>query len=145
MNDAWKPVATQRILELRAELYAKIRNFFAERNVIEVETPVLNLYGVTDPNIDCLMSNVNGDDLFLHSSPEYAMKRMLAYYKKDMFQICKVFRNEETGRFHHPEFTMLEWYRLNWSYTELIKEVDELIKTLLAGYLNLKPTCTLSF
>lgn len=141
----WRPAASQHLLELRAEMYSRIRDYFKSQNVIEVETPIINLYAVTDPNLDCLKSKVAGEDVYLHTSPEYAMKRLLAHYEKDIYQICKVFRAEESGRYHHQEFTMLEWYRTNRSYLDLMKEVDELVRIAIDGLMTLASTINLSF
>ncbi len=114
---------------MRAQLYTRIREFFAVRNVLEVETPIVNHYTVTDPYIDSMI--VDGDRrAYLHTSPEYAMKRLLAFFKCDIYQLCKVFRAAEKGRYHHPEFTMLEWYRIGWSHHDLMREVDELVRSL---------------
>ncbi|MEM7400546.1 MAG: EF-P lysine aminoacylase EpmA [Pseudomonadota bacterium] len=121
----WQPQTSQRILEARAVLNQQIRKFFQARDVLEVETPILNPYTVTEQQIESIAAEQFG---FLQTSPEYAMKRLLAFYKRDIFQLCKVFRSEEQGRFHHCEFSMLEWYRISWTYQELMKEVEALIK-----------------
>jgi len=133
----WKPVVTQQGLELRASVYASIRKFFTSRDVLEVDTPILNSFAVTDPNIESLITSNQNRNAYLHTSPEYAMKRLLAQFRRDIYQICKVFRAEERGSSHHPEFTMLEWYRTGWSYMELMHEVDELVKNLVHGHLKL--------
>ncbi len=127
----WRPLVSSQGLEERARVYAQIREFFAARDVLEVDTPAINRYAVTDPCIDSI--GVKNRDLqaYLHTSPEYAMKRLLAFFKQDIYQLCKVFRAAEEGRYHHQEFTMLEWYRVGWSYRDLMREVDELVKDLL--------------
>jgi len=125
---SWQPQATKKTLEARANLNALIRRFFQERNVLEVETPIVNQYAVTDLNIDSIVTENNH---FLHTSPEYAMKRLLAFHNCDIYQLCKVFRAEEQGACHRNEFSMLEWYRIDWSYKELMQEVSMLIDTLL--------------
>lgn len=126
---SWKPQATKQGLQARAYMNASIRNFFHQRKVLEVETPLLNSHTVTDLHIDCIATM---DNNFLHISPEYAMKRLLAFHGCDIYQLCKVFRDDEIGRYHHNEFTMLEWYRVSWSYKELMQEVADLIFALFA-------------
>lgn len=109
----------------RAETLTKIRNFFAARNVIEVETPLLSHATNPAPHLDsfCL------DNLYLQTSPEFAMKRLLAAGSGDIYQICKAFRKNEIGRFHNPEFTILEWYRLGFNHHDLMDEVNDFLKT----------------
>lgn len=136
----WKPLVSQQGLEARAYLYEQIREFFTARKVLEVETPIINLCAVTDPHINSISINKKKHATFLHTSPEYAMKRLLAEFKRDIYQLCKVFRVAEEGKYHHPEFTMLEWYRVGWSYQDLMHEVDELIKSLLLNKINLSQT-----
>ena len=126
---SWKPHATKQGLEARAHLNASIHRFFQQRKVLEVETPILNPHAVTDLHIDSIATE---NKSFLHASPEYAMKRLLAFHKCDIYQLCKVFRDDEVGRCHHNEFTMLEWYRVAWSYKDLMQEVAALITALLA-------------
>lgn len=134
--DDWKPAATERAAFLRADVNRRIRDFFYQRNVLEVETPVLSQFGVTDLHLDNLKSRLAGDGLpsnqyFLQTSPEYAMKRLLAAGFGSVYQLSKVFRDEEISRRHNPEFTMLEWYRPEWTDRELMAEVSELLTDLL--------------
>lgn len=117
-------------LQLRAHLYSQIREYFAQQNVLEVDTPIMNRYAVSDLHIDSIKVQ-NIAPSFLHTSPEYAMKRLLTAFKCDIYQLCKVFRNEEVGANHHPEFTLLEWYRVGWTYHDLMQEVDKLSRILL--------------
>ncbi|MFK7816987.1 MAG: EF-P lysine aminoacylase EpmA [Gammaproteobacteria bacterium] len=124
---AWEPRATLQVMQLREKVNAQIRAFFHSRNVLEVETPILNQYAVTDFQIESIATE---NAKHLHTSPEYAMKRLLAYHRCDIYQLCKVFRANESGRFHNDEFTMLEWYRVKWTYEELMKEVAELVTVL---------------
>ena len=131
---SWEPQATLDALSTRAEVNAKIRAFFQSHNVIEVETPILNQYAVTDLHIDSIVTD---NSKILHTSPEYAMKRLLAFHKCDIYQLCKVFRANEKSSYHNDEFTMLEWYRVAWSYKDLMKEVAELVTTLVGN--NLEP------
>lgn len=114
-------------LRARAQMYTKIRNFFAEKNVLEVETPLLAAHTVSDPYIQ----SFSVQNYFLQTSPEYAMKRLLASGSGCIYQICKAFRCEEAGSMHNPEFTMLEWYRLGYDHMQLLYEMDELLQLLL--------------
>ncbi|GMR24616.1 MAG: elongation factor P--(R)-beta-lysine ligase [Acidobacteriota bacterium] len=120
----WQPTAPLETLRLRAELLARIRGFFDSRGVLEVETPVLGQRTVTDPYIE----SIRAGNLFLQTSPEYAMKRLLAAGSGPIFQICKAFRAEESGSRHNPEFTMLEWYRPGFDHHDLMDEVALLLK-----------------
>ena len=133
MSD-WRPTATLAALHRRADMLARVRAFFAERSVLEVETPVLSAAGVTDPQIESLVSRVTGmpGEFYLMSSPEFAMKRLLAAGSGDIYQLCKVFRNGERGRWHNPEFTLLEWYRIGFDDAALMSEVERLVALLLA-------------
>jgi len=124
----WQPTASVATLKQRAAIIAKIRKFFFDRNVLEVETPLLCESTVTSPHIQSISTREN---LYLQTSPEYAMKRLLAAGSGCIFQICKAFRAEEQGRLHNNEFTMLEWYRLNFNHHDLMNEVDELLQTIL--------------
>lgn len=123
----WRPGASRHAIEARAVLLADIRSFFAARDVLEVETPVLSRFGNSDPNIE----NIRTDDTrprFLRTSPEYAMKRLLATGFRDIYELGRVFRAAEKGRHHNPEFTMLEWYRCGMGYLDLANEVVELVR-----------------
>ncbi len=136
----WEPFAAQQVLQARANLYALIRDFFTSRDVLEVETPIIQATAVTDLHIESI-NVLNADSrCYLHTSPEYFMKRILAYHKQDIYQICKTFRAGEKGRYHHFEFTMLEWYRVDWDYKKLMYEVDELIRFLSTGKIELTET-----
>jgi len=130
MSD-WQPIASLANLKLRAELLAKLRQFFAARGVLEVDTPALSRAGATDRHIHSFrVEGGQGGALYLHTSPEFPMKRLLAAGSGDIWQLCKVFRSGEAGRTHNPEFTMLEWYRLGFDHHRLMAEVAELIGTL---------------
>jgi lysyl-tRNA synthetase class 2 len=114
-------------VEARADLLFRIRKFFSDRKVMEVETPLLSRAGNSDPNI----SSISTDDTpkkYLRTSPEYAMKRMLAAGFRDIYELGRVFRAGEKGRLHNPEFTMLEWYRVGMTYQDLASEVCDLIR-----------------
>ena len=110
------------------------RAFFDQRGVLEVETPILSAAAVSDPQIESLATQIAGlpGRRYLCPSPEYAMKRLLAAGSGDIYQICKVFRDAERGRWHNPEFTMIEWYRVGLDEAALMDEVEALIGKLLA-------------
>jgi lysyl-tRNA synthetase class 2 len=129
----WRPTATRPRLELRASLLARARAFFAERDVLEVDTPVVVNAPVTDIHIHSARVEFGADTgpFFLHTSPEYAMKRLLAAGSGDIYQICHVVRGLERGRLHNAEFTLIEWYRTGFSLDRLMSEVDELVRDLL--------------
>jgi lysyl-tRNA synthetase class 2 len=130
----WQPSADIATLKQRAKILTSIRSFFAERDVLEVETPLLAKYSVTDPHMDVIRAeHPQGLDghYFLQTSPEYAMKRLLAAGSGAIFQIGKAFRLGEQGSRHNPEFTMLEWYRPGFTDNELIEEIAELVEQVL--------------
>jgi lysyl-tRNA synthetase class 2 len=122
----WMPGAGPDQLRARAEMLASIRDFFRQKGVLEVETPMLSSAGNSDPGIAqyCLRE----PPLFLRTSSEYPMKRLLAAGSGDIYELGRVFRAGEQGRYHNPEFTMLEWYRVGWSYRQLMDEVSELVR-----------------
>src|SRR3954468_21557399 len=126
MNEGidWRPTATLEALRRRAECLSQAREFFRARNVLEVETPALVNAPVSDVNLGSIRVDVPGvtRPLWLHTSPEYAMKRLLAAGAGDIYQICRVFRGAERGRQHNPEFTMIEWYRLGFFLDDLMNE-----------------------
>jgi elongation factor P--(R)-beta-lysine ligase len=131
----WKPTASNASLRRRAQALRATRDFFFARNVLEVETPAVVNSPVTDVNLCTVCVEVPGraSPMFLHTSPEYAMKRLLATGSGDIYQICHVYRGAERGRQHNPEFTMLEWYRLGFSIEALMHEVAELARELLGA------------
>jgi elongation factor P--(R)-beta-lysine ligase len=147
MSDDWRPTASLGALKNRAAMLAAARRFFAERGVLEVETPILSAAAVSDPQIESLSTRVAGiaAPLYLCTSPEYAMKRLLAAGSGDIYQICRVFRDGERGRWHNPEFTLLEWYRLGFDDAALMSEVEALIGGLLAPHRKLEPAERLSY
>jgi elongation factor P--(R)-beta-lysine ligase len=127
--------ATLATLRRRAELIARIRGFFAARGVLEVETPALSSAGIPDLALDSVIASARSlgpRPQYLHTSPEYAMKRLLAADSGDIYQLCRVFRDDELGRWHQPEFTMLEWYRVGWDDERLMREVEELLGAVVA-------------
>ncbi len=113
-------------LKQRAGLLEKIREYFARQDVIEVSTPVLSYAGNTDPSIGSFKT-ASSKPLYLHTSPEFFMKRLLAEGCGSIYQICNVYREGEVGRFHNPEFSMLEWYRVDYDYQQLMDDVAALI------------------
>ncbi len=136
MSEAgWRPTASWDVLRRRADALAATREFFRARAVLEVETPALVNSPVSDVNLVSVTVQLPGLErlLYLHTSPEYAMKRLLAAGSGDIYQVCRVYRGAERGRQHNPEFTMVEWYRLGFSLERLMDEVGELARTLLAA------------
>ncbi|MCX4188790.1 EF-P lysine aminoacylase EpmA [Methylophaga sp. OBS3] len=129
------PSETPALLKKRAALNNAVRSFFAQREVLEVQTPVLSHSAPTAPYLDSFSTAFNQgtsqQPLYLHTSPEFAMKRLLAAGSGAIYQICPVFRNGEAGRVHSPEFTMLEWYRPDFTLEALMDEVDELLQRIL--------------
>ena len=133
MNDKWKSQCALDVLKQRAFLLAQIRQYFANNGVLEVETPILSSAGNTDINIESFTSEaINSDHAksYLRTSPEFALKRLLCSGMGDIFELAKVFRKSEISSTHNIEFTMLEWYRLNFSYLDLIQDVTLFFKTI---------------
>jgi lysyl-tRNA synthetase class 2 len=133
---AYERGASLDTLRQRAAMLGAIRAFFAARGVLEVETPALSSAGVTDPAIESVVARARSlgpAPQYLQTSPEFAMKRLLAAGIGDIYQLCRVFRDDELGRWHQPEFTLLEWYRVGWDEQRLMSEVAELIATALAA------------
>ena len=124
----WRPACALDVLPVRARMLADIRSFFANRDVIEVQTPALAAHGVTDPAIESMRT---ADGRYLQTSPEYHMKRLLAAGAPSIYQIGPVFRAGEAGRWHNPEFTMIEWYRVGLDAAALMREVADLVDVLL--------------
>ncbi|NNI69274.1 elongation factor P--(R)-beta-lysine ligase [Pasteurella multocida] len=146
-QENWQPSASIENLLARAKIIAEIRRFFTDRGLLEVETPVLSEFGVTDVHLSTFNTTFisptaeKSKALWLSTSPEYHMKRLLAAGSGPIFQLCHVFRNEEAGQRHNPEFTMLEWYRPHFDMYRLINEVDNLLQQIL----DCKPTESLSY
>lgn len=136
MSIDFKPTCDIQALKARAKLYRQIRQFFIERDVLEVETPIMSQAGVTDVHLASVQAqrHLHGKQQthYLQTSPEFAMKRLLASSSGAIYQICKVFRDDEHGRKHNSEFTMLEWYRPQFSLKDLMLEVTDLLNVVLA-------------
>ena len=136
-------------LRQRAQMLATIRQFFNDRGVLEVETPLLSHGTGTDPQLAFFSSEYcfqpKKETLYLQTSPEFAMKRLLAAGSGSIYQICKAFRNGESGRFHNPEFTLLEWYRTGFDLFQLMAEIEQLIKVVFAPYGELQETRTTTY
>ncbi|MFA5685257.1 MAG: EF-P lysine aminoacylase EpmA [Lysobacteraceae bacterium] len=134
----WRPGAGIAALHLRARLNATLRAFFAARGVLEVETPILSAAGTTDRHIESFHVDFDGPARagarrrWLRTSPEFALKRLLAAGVGDCYELGRVFRNGEAGGRHNPEFSMLEWYRVGWDHHRLMGETAELIGAALA-------------
>jgi lysyl-tRNA synthetase class 2 len=143
----WRPTASLAALRQRAALVMRTREFFAARGVLEVETPILSSCGVSDPQIESMVTRVAGlpGPFFLSTSPEFPMKRLLAAGSGDIYQLSKVFRDGERGRWHNPEFTLLEWYRVGFDDAALMTEVEALITQVLAPERQLQPAERLTY
>lgn len=131
-NTSWPPTCSAALLHRRAELYQTIRDFFAQRAVLEVDTPILSNAASCDLNLDSFSTQLTNDALnqrllYLQTSPEFSMKRLIASGSGCIYQIAKSFRQAESGRFHNPEFTLLEWYRMGFSLADLMQEMLELL------------------
>ncbi|RLR17682.1 elongation factor P--(R)-beta-lysine ligase [Sodalis-like symbiont of Bactericera trigonica] len=139
MSDSasWQPSAPIANLLKRAAIVGQIRRFFSDSGLLEVETPAMSQATVTDihlvPFQTCFIGPgaAGGLPLYLMTSPEYHMKRLLSAGSGPLFQLCRSFRNEEVGRYHNPEFTMLEWYRPHYDMYRLMNEVDDLLQQIL--------------
>jgi lysyl-tRNA synthetase class 2 len=141
--DTWRPTTSRETLKHRAALLARTRRFFADRHVLEVDTPLVVNAAVTDVHVHSARVHFGAGEpsqsldaarpYFLHTSPEYAMKRLLASGSGDIFQICHVVRGFERGRLHNAEFTLIEWYRIGFSLDDLMSEVDALVRDLLGA------------
>ena len=124
------------IIKIRAQIVSDIRHFFSQRHVLEVDTPVLSRAAPTAPYLESFktefipIGSIDKASYYLQTSPEFAMKVLLAAGSGSIYQIAKVFRNGEHGRVHSPEFTMLEWYRPELNLEELMDEVAALLETI---------------
>ncbi len=126
----WQPSSDLQVIRERARIYRQIRSFFNTRGCLEVDTPALMLTTTTDAQIASMEVSGGDRSLYLQTSPEFAMKRLLAAGSGSIFQIAHAFRGGEAGRLHHPEFSLLEWYRVGYDYQQLMDEMELLITTL---------------
>ncbi len=137
MANQWQPTASIEQLRQRATILNQIRHFFTQRGVLEVDTPAMSHATVTDIHLHTFQTEfvgpgyADGSKLYFMTSPEFHMKRLLAAGSGCIYQINKAFRNEENGRYHNPEFTMLEWYRVGFDHHKLMDEMDELLQLVL--------------
>ncbi|MDI9818103.1 MULTISPECIES: elongation factor P--(R)-beta-lysine ligase [unclassified Legionella] len=132
MNELnWQPSASLETLRQRARVIAQIRQFFNQRNYLEVETPLMARFGTTDVYLANIKAIFRDETYYLQTSPEYHMKRLLAAGSGPIFQLARVFRDDELGRWHNPEFTMLEWYQVGIDHHQLMDEVDALLQQVL--------------
>jgi elongation factor P--(R)-beta-lysine ligase len=147
VDNNWRPTATIAALKLRAGMLAAMRGYFAARGVLEVETPTLSAGAVSDPNIESLCTRIAGrpNPWYLSTSPEFPMKRLLAAGSGDIYQVCRVFRDAEIGRWHNSEFTMIEWYRLGFDDAALMSDVEALVALLLLPHRRLPPAERLTY
>jgi len=127
----WRPTASISTLAIRAQMLRAAREYFAATRTLEVETPTLSHAAVSDVHLASVKATACGEQRYLHTSPEYAMKRLLAAGSGDIWQIARVYRDEEAGRWHNPEFTLIEWYRVGIDHHELMNDVERLIAAML--------------
>lgn len=132
----WRPTTSQEVLIARSALLSTIRHFFQAKAVLEVSTPTISRGTITDVYLEamtCSSKNIskNQSTYYLQTSPEFAMKRLLCAGSGSIYQICHAYRDEEAGRYHNPEFTLLEWYRIGFNHVDLMSEVDELLQVVL--------------
>jgi elongation factor P--(R)-beta-lysine ligase len=133
-RDSWRPASTVGTATRRAHMLALARRFFADRAVLEVDTPLLSRTTVSDPHIESIRAELSlhpETPYFLQTSPEYFMKRLLCAGYPDIFQICKAFRDAEAGARHQPEFTIIEWYRRDFDLQQIMQETLDLLAELI--------------
>ena len=146
MSAGWRPSATLEVLRARAAMLARIRGHFATARVTEVQTPLLSPAAASDAQIESIEARpLAGPPLYLHTSPEYPMKRLLAAGLGDCFQIAPVFRDGESGRMHNPEFTLIEWYRTGFDLSALMQDVDALVRAALQGLRTIAPSRSITY
>jgi len=148
----WQPSASFELIRLRAQTYKNIRQFFDDQGVLEVDTPTLSYSSIPDPFIESFQTRyipltqvMQNTHYYLHTSPEFPMKRLLSSGLGSIYQIAKVFRQGEISAHHNPEFTLLEWYRENWDHHQLMQEVDQLLTGLLKPFVDLNQTMFISY
>lgn len=144
--DDWRPVADLAVIRQRAAMLARIRAWFAAEGILEVQTPLLSACAASDPQIESIIAQpARGEPMYLHTSPEFPMKRLLAAGVGDCYQIAAVFRDGESGRLHNPEFTLIEWYRLGCDAAALERDVDRLLRAAIGALRTLAPSRHLSY
>ena len=132
----WRPTSGPQAAASRADMLRRIRAHFDQAAMLEVDTPALSPFAVSDTQIESLeiqRSAVSSRPLYLHTSPEFCLKRLLAAGYPDIYSICRVFRDGESGKQHQPEFTLIEWYRLNFSLQAIIDDTVAVIRAALAA------------
>lgn len=142
---AWQPSASIDTLRMRAKILTRIRGFFNARNYLEVETPIMGRFGITDIYLSNIKALFRNEAFCLQTSPEYHMKRLLAAGSGAIFQLARVFRDDELGRWHNPEFTLLEWYQLDIDHHDLMAEMCELLQLILGCEPLIKKTYRQAF
>ena len=148
----WQPSASVEAIKLRASVLKTVRAFFAQNDILEVDTPVLSAAAIPDPFIESfqaryipLTGKTQQQLYYLHTSPEFPMKRLLAAGLGSIYQIAKVFRQGELGSSHNPEFTLLEWYREGFDQHQLMQEIDILLTQIVSPYMALSATQFISY
>jgi lysyl-tRNA synthetase class 2 len=144
-SSLWRPSASVDSLRKRAEIISQIRAFFTTRGYLEVETPIMGRFGVTDVYLRNIKAIFRDEPYCLQTSPEYHMKRMLAADSGPIFQLARVFRDDELGRWHNPEFTLLEWYQLDIDHHALMDEMNALLQHVLNTPTMIKKTYQAAF
>jgi lysyl-tRNA synthetase class 2 len=146
MPEDWRPSASLEVLRSRAGMLERIRAYFAAQEVHEVQTPALSAAAVSDPAIESVAAEAaQGMQSWLQTSPEYPMKRLLAAGFGDCYQVCPVFRAGESGRLHNPEFTLIEWYRLEFGVGEMEHDVDRLLRVACAELRSFAPARAVAY
>lgn len=144
----WQPGADRAALAARARLRSRVRTFFEATGALEVDTPVLSPAAPTDPHVHPLTTRATAfgtHTVYLQSSPEFPMKRLLAAGVGDCWQLCRVFRDGERGRYHNPEFDLLEWYRVDADHHELMDDVEALLTAVIGPERRLPAAERLSY
>jgi elongation factor P--(R)-beta-lysine ligase len=130
----WQSTASLGTLEIRAKMLRAAREYFAATKTLEVETPTLSSAAVTDLHLASIAAHASGGNRYLHTSPEYFMKRLLAAGSGDIYQIARAYRDGESGRYHNPEFTLIEWYRIGIDHHALMTDVEQFFAALLPAH-----------
>jgi lysyl-tRNA synthetase class 2 len=139
-------VATIEVMRQRAAMLARTRAWFASERVLEVQTPLLSTAAASELQIESIAAQpLQGPPMYLQTSPEYPMKRLLAAGIGDCYQICPVFRDGESGRQHNPEFTMIEWYRIGFGVQELQRDVERLLRAAIGDLRALPPARRITY